>query len=120
MHGSASTSLTCSGSRRKTAHTLPKFTSCDPPSRGRRHNPGGTECLIVRDVYSHRSAGASCSEAIGPIPGSGSLAYSGLDVITVGIQEERGIVAASALTGGSVVRPTVSEARFVKGNDGFS
>ena len=74
----------------------------------------------VLDVYSHRSAGASCSEAIGPIPRSGSLAYSGLDVITVGIQEERGIVAASALTGGSVVRPTVSEARFVKGNDGFS
>ena len=59
-------------------------------------------------------------EAVGLVTGLGSLAYPGLDVVSVGIQEKRGKVAASARPGGSVVLATMSETRFVKGNDGFS
>src|SRR3712207_2630962 len=51
--------------------------------------------------------------------GSVSLTHPGLDIVAVRVQEERGIIAAPARTGRSVVSPSMPEARFVKGNDGF-
>src|SRR5215204_1794883 len=50
----------------------------------------------------------------------GGLANRSFDVVAIWIYEERGVIAASALAGCSVISPSMSEARFVKGNDSFS